>query len=110
MAWNNCYRPNGDDIRYQVWAGLAYGAKQYSYFCYHTPRANAAETYGPAIVDLEGKPTDLYEPVSELNWQIRAIGPTLMKLDTKVVKKLHTLCFCIETVEGKYQIYSKIFA
>ena len=85
MAWNNCYRPNGDDIRYQVWAGLAYGAKQYSYFCYHTPRANAAETYGPAIVDLEGKPTDLYEPVSELNWQIRAIGPTLMKLDTKVV-------------------------
>lgn len=85
MAWNNCYRPNGDDIRYQVWAGLAYGAKQYSYFCYHTPRANAAETYGPAIVDLEGKPTDLYEPVSELNWQIRAIGPTLMKLDTEVV-------------------------
>lgn len=85
MAWNNCYRPNGDDIRYQVWAGLAYGAKQYSYFCYHTPRANAAETYGPAIVDLEGKPTDLYEPVSELNWQIRAIGPTLMKLDTETV-------------------------
>ena len=85
MAWNNCYRPNGDDIRYQVWAGLAYGAKQFSYFCYHTPRANAAETYGPAIVDLEGKPTDLYEPVSELNWQIRAIGPTLMKLETKVV-------------------------
>ena len=85
MAWNNCYRPNGDDIRYQVWAGLAYGAKQFSYFCYHTPRANAAETYGPAIVDLEGKPTDLYEPVSELNWQIRAIGDTLMKLETKEV-------------------------
>jgi hypothetical protein len=85
MAWNNCYRPNGDDIRYQVWAGLAYGAKQFSYFCYHTPRANAAETYGPAIVDLEGNPTDLYEPVSELNWQIRAIGDTLMKLETKVV-------------------------
>ena len=85
MAWNNCYRPNGDDIRYQVWAGLAYGAKQFSYFCYHTPRANAAETYGPAIVDLEGNPTDLYEPVSELNWQIRAIGDTLMKLDTVTV-------------------------
>ena len=85
MAWNNCYRPNGDDIRYQVWAGLAYGAKQFSYFCYHTPRANAAETYGPAIVDLNGNPTDLYEPVSELNWQIRAIGDTLMKLETKVV-------------------------
>ncbi|MBQ9150730.1 MAG: discoidin domain-containing protein, partial [Clostridia bacterium] len=85
MAWNNCYRPNGDDIRYQVWAGLAYGIKQYSYFCYHTPRANAAETYGPAIVDLEGKPTDLYAPVSELNWQIRAIGDTLMKLNTETV-------------------------
>ena len=85
MAWNNCYRPNGDDIRYQVWAGLAYGAKQFSYFCYHTPRANAAETYGPAIVDLNGNPTDLYEPVSKLNWQIRAIGDTLMKLETKVV-------------------------
>ena len=85
MAWNNCYRPNADDIRYQVWSGLAYGAKQFSYFCYHTPRSNAAETYGPAIMDLDGNPTDLYEPVSELNWQIRAIGDTLMKLDTEVV-------------------------
>ena len=36
-------------------------------------------------MDLEGKPTDLYEPVSELNWQIRAIGDTLMKLETKEV-------------------------
>lgn len=84
MEINGGYRPNGSDIRYQVWAGLAYGLKQYSYFCYHTP-PNTHETFGPAILDMDGNKTDLYDPVKELNWDVRTIGDTLMKLNTKVV-------------------------
>lgn len=79
QPWIN--RPNADAIRYQVWVDLAYGLKQISYFCWQTPRSNAAETYGPAIIDIDGNPTDLFEPVSEINAAVQALGPTLMKLD-----------------------------
>jgi len=81
MAWNNNHRPNGDEIRYQVFASLACGIKQISYFCWKTPRANSAETYGPAVIDIDNNPTDLFEPVSEINAQVQALGPTLMKLE-----------------------------
>lgn len=85
MAWNNCNRPNADAIRYQVYASLAAGVKQISYFCWQTPRANAAETYGPAVIDIDGNPTDLFEPVSKINAAVQALGPTLMRLDTQSV-------------------------
>lgn len=85
MAWNNCNRPNADAIRYQVFASLAAGVKQISYFCWQTPRSNAAETYGPAIIDINGNPTDLFEPVSRINAAVQALGPTLMKLETRAV-------------------------
>ena len=87
MAWGTtgsgamCNRPDADEIRYQAYASLAYGVKQLSYFCWQTPRANTAETYGPAIIDIDGNPTDLFEPVSEINHGIQMLGPTLMKLD-----------------------------
>lgn len=85
MDWNGCNRPNADAIRYQVFASLAAGVKQISYFCWQTPRANAAETYGPAIIDINGNPTDLFEPVSKINAAVQALGPTLMKLETKAL-------------------------
>lgn len=83
QPWIN--RPNADAIRYQVWVDLAYGLKQISYFCWQTPRSNAAETYGPAIIDIDGNPTDLFEPVSQINAAVQALGPTLMKLDAREV-------------------------
>lgn len=85
MAWNGCNRPNADAIRYQVYASLAAGVKQISYFCWQTPRANAAETYGPAVIDIDGNPTDLFEPVSKINAAVQALGPTLMKLDCRAL-------------------------
>lgn len=85
MGWNGCNRPNADAIRYQVYASLAAGVKQLSYFCWQTPRANAAETYGPAVIDIDGNPTDLFEPVSRINAAVQALGPTLMKLETKAM-------------------------
>lgn len=81
MNWNNNHRPNADEVRYQVFASLAGGVKQISYFCWKTPAANAAETYGPAVIDINNKPTDLFEPVSRINAQVQALGPTLMKLE-----------------------------
>ncbi len=83
QPWVN--RPNADAIRYQVWADLAYGLKQISYFCWQTPRSNQYETYGPAVIDIDGNPTDLFEPVSKINAAVQKLGPTLMKLDAQQV-------------------------
>ena len=85
MNWNNNHRPNADEVRYQVFAMLAGGVKQLSYFCWKTPAANAAETYGPAIIDINNEPTDLFEPVSKINAQVQALGPTLMKIDMETI-------------------------
>lgn len=88
MNWNGNHRPNADEVRYQVFAALAGGVKQISYFCWKTPRANAAETYGPAVIDIDNNPTDLYAPVSEINARVQKLGPTLMKLET--IEVFHT--------------------
>lgn len=85
MNWNNNHRPNENEVRYQVYAYLASGVKQISYFCWQTPQANAYETYGPAVIDINGEPTDLFEPVSKINAAVQALGPTLMKLETRAV-------------------------
>ncbi|MBO4325772.1 MAG: discoidin domain-containing protein, partial [Clostridia bacterium] len=82
MNWNQTYRPNADEVRYQVFAALASGVKQISYFCWKTPAANSAETYGPAVIDIDNNPTELFGPVSEINARVQALGPTLMKLET----------------------------
>ena len=85
MKINGGYYPNGNDVRYQVWAGLAYGLKQISYFCYHEPPANERETFGPALVDMDGNKTELFEPSSEINWDVQTIGDTLMQLTANEV-------------------------
>ena len=82
ISWNQTYRPNGDEVRYQVFAALASGVKQISYFCWKTPAPNKAETFGPAVIDIDNSPTDLFGPVSELNARVQVLGPTLMKLET----------------------------
>ena len=73
-------RPTGDEIRFQVYSALAFGYKQLGYFCWETPH-EVELGFGPAIVDLNGNPTEIYEPVKEVNHEALALGPTLMKLD-----------------------------
>lgn len=52
-----------------VWANHAY--------------ATTGEDYYSAVVNQDGTKTDLYEPLSILNWQTRQLGPTLMDIDVK---------------------------
>ncbi len=37
------------------------------------------------MIDIDGNPTDLMEPVSKINAAVRALGPTLMKLETRAM-------------------------
>lgn len=73
-------RTNAAEIRYEVNAALAHGFKQLSYFTWFTPTGRP-ELFTDAIIAPDGTPTDLYEPVRQLNSEVKALGPTLMGLD-----------------------------
>ena len=81
---NNFRRTNEAELRYQANMSLAYGYKQLSYFTWWTP-TNRGENFTEAIMTPTGEKTDLYEPVKQLNSEIHALGPTLMRLDAKEV-------------------------
>lgn len=74
-------RTNGNEIRYEVNAALALGFKQLSYFTWFTPTGRP-ELFTDAIIAPDGTPTDLYEPVKQLNSEVKALGPTLVGLDS----------------------------
>lgn len=73
-------RPNGDEIRYNVNAALAYGNKQIAYFTYRKP-ADVGEVFTDAIVKEDGTKTDLYEDVAGINNAALQLGPTLMSVE-----------------------------
>lgn len=73
------HKPTGDEIRFEVYSALAYGYKQLAYFCWETPD-EIFYGYSPAIVDRKGKPTEIYDPVKEVNNEALKLGPTLMQL------------------------------
>lgn len=78
---NGYRRPNGNEIRFEAYSAAAYGYKQLAYFCWETPN-EIDYGFGPAIVDINGKTTEIYEPVKEVNNEILKLGPTLMQLDS----------------------------
>ena len=77
-------RTNENEIRYQIYAALAYGYKQLSYFTWFTP-PSVREPFTDAIITADGQKTDLYEPVKNLNAQITALSDTLINLDAKEI-------------------------
>lgn len=80
----NFRRTNAAEIRYEANMALAYGYKGLSYFTWFTP-TNRSEVFTDAIITADGRKTDLFEPVKQLNSEIHALGPTLMRLDAREV-------------------------
>lgn len=59
-------RPNLGEMRWQVHSSLAYGANGILYFTYWPdPKMQAPDQ--PAVVDKNGKPTELYDIIKEVN-------------------------------------------
>lgn len=71
--------PTADQIRWQIYATLAYGAKGVLYFCYYTPLSPEFPK-GGAIIGRDGRPTRHYEQARQLNCELKNLGPTLMQL------------------------------
>ncbi len=73
-------RPTDSEIRYQMYASLAFGYKQLSFFTWFTP-VNRSEPFKDGIIAPDGTPNAHYETVKTINHEILAIGETLVKCD-----------------------------
>ena len=73
-------RPTDAEIRYEMYAALAFGYKQLSFFTWFTP-VNRSEPFRDGIIAPDGTPNKHYETVKTINHEILAIGETLVKCD-----------------------------
>ena len=71
--------PTEAQLRWQINASLAYGAKGVMYFCYWTP-AGGEFPKGGAILRRDGTRTRHYAEARRLNARLKHLGPTLMQL------------------------------
>ncbi|MBP5308748.1 MAG: chitobiase/beta-hexosaminidase C-terminal domain-containing protein, partial [Clostridia bacterium] len=86
-SWNGMRRPTPDMARWSMNSLLTYGMKSISHFCWVAPQYVAPENGGEGMRDFvltaAGEKTDLYEPMTVLNWQTRQLGNILMNIDVK---------------------------
>lgn len=84
MPFNDRLDPTEAQIRWQIFASIAYGAKGILYFCYWTPGKGAAGAgefpKGGAILTAEGLKTRHYDEARRINAELKNYGPTLMQL------------------------------
>lgn len=79
--------PTEAQLRWQINASLAYGAKGVMYFCYWTP-AGAEFPKGGAILRRDGTRTRHYDEARRLNGRLKQLGPTLMQLTSTGVYRV----------------------
>ncbi len=73
-------RPSASEIRYEMYAALAFGYKQLSFFTWFTP-VNRSEPFSDGIISADGKPNEHYYDIKEINHEILAIGEILVGCD-----------------------------
>ncbi|HEY6226421.1 MAG TPA: hypothetical protein VI282_04790, partial [Verrucomicrobiae bacterium] len=92
MPFNDRLDPTEAQIRWQIFASIAYGAKGILYFCYWTPGKGAAGAgefpKGGAIITAEGLKTRHYDEARRINAELKNFGPTLMKLTSVRVVRI----------------------
>ena len=76
--------PSTNEIRWQAYLALAYGAKGIGYWTLvrlPVGPGGVEGAFGDGILDTLGRPTERYTGVQRLNAELHALGPTLMALD-----------------------------
>jgi hypothetical protein len=76
--------PSETDLRWQVNTALAYGCKALLYFTYFTP-TDADSNFHNGILDRNGNHTSHFAMAKDINRELKAFGPTLVKLTSTAV-------------------------
>lgn len=79
--------PTEDQLRWQIYTTLAYGAKGIMYFCYYTPGGGEFPK-GGAILLRDGRLSRHYDQAKRINARVANLGRTLMRLTSTGVLRL----------------------
>ena len=84
-SWQGVRMPNATEMRWNVYAYLAYGFKALSWFnlvC-PSPAIGGAEGFYESVIYYDGTIHDpeLYQAWSDLNWEVRGLSDILMNQD-----------------------------
>lgn len=80
--------PDLAQMRLQMFSNLAYGAQGLQYFTYWTPGKNPHWNFHHGPIGLDGKRTDVYDKVKELNREIHTLAAIFN--GAKVLQVRHT--------------------
>jgi len=99
-------KTNGNEVRYEVFAALAYGYKQLSYFTWFTPTGRP-ETFTSGIIAPDGTKSELFESVKEINGQVMQLSDTLMQLNAKQIYFSGADTYWMTVVPENFFVHSK---
>ena len=91
--------PTEDQLRWQVYASLTYGAKGVHWFCYYTPVGQEFPK-GGGIITRDGHRTRHWEQARQINAEVMNMGPTLMKLSCTEVRRITPTSISAEVLKG----------
>ncbi|GAB3929789.1 hypothetical protein GCM10029976_030140 [Kribbella albertanoniae] len=86
LLHGNMKSPTREELRWQISMSLAYGCKGIQYFTYWQPVGRPDFTFGPALIDAQGRPTEKYGWSKTINttW-LQPIGRQLKHLVSESV-------------------------
>lgn len=87
FGMDNVWRiPNLNEMRLNTFSILAYGIKNPVWFPYWTPPRSKNEPFtGSSVIDINGKKSERFEYVKQLNTEMKQLGKTLIRLDAREV-------------------------
>ncbi len=91
--------PTEAQVRWQVFASVAYGAKGVMYFCYWTPGGGEFPK-GGAILRRDGTRTRHYDEAQRINAVLKNLGPVLMRLTSTGTRRIKPGASPAETLAG----------
>ena len=86
-----CDDPTESQIAWQVFTALAYGSRGIMWFFYQNPLPPCDRPFlkTPGVVDTNGSPTEKYYQAQRINSRAKALGQTLMQLQSTAVLQLN---------------------
>lgn len=85
--WWNDRTPTEEDLRLQMYAYLAHGAKGFSHFCYQTPTTDEFYERQSGMFD-KGAPTERWYYAQKIHGELKAFEKELLACDWEFIKRV----------------------
>lgn len=98
ISWWNDRTPTEEDIRLQIYAYLAHGAKGFSHFCYQTPTTDEFYERQSGLFD-KGAPTERWFYAQKIYGELKAFEEELLALKWEFIKRVDST---VEDAKGLF--------